>query len=144
MRPKHFIEKLDEARIVAAIAAAEQKTSGEIRVYVSHKERSDALEAARTRFLALGMHKTRERNAILIYLVPHTHQFALWGDSGVHEKCGETFWKEITNRMGALLKQGLHTEAVEHAIKEIGAALAKHFPHHPGDSNQLPNEVGHD
>lgn len=144
MKPKHFIEKLDDARIVAAIAAAEAKTSGEIRVYISHKKRHDAMEAARARFLALGMHQTRDRNAVLIYLVPHTHQFALLGDVGVHERCGETFWKEITSRMIPLLKSGLHTQAVEHAVKEVGRALAEHFPRRPGDSNQLPNEVTSD
>ena len=141
MKPQDFIEKLDDARIVAAIAAAEQKTSGEIRVYISHRKRHDALAAARKRFLALGMHQTRERNAVLIYLAPHTHQFALWGDVGVHERCGEAFWKEITAKMIPLFKSGLHTEAVEHAIKEVGAALAKHFPPRPGDSNELSNAV---
>ena len=141
MNPKHFLEKLDDARIVAAIAAAERKTSGEIRVYISHKERHDALAAAKARFLALGMHKTRERNAVLIYLVPRTHHFAVWGDIGVHEKCGEPFWVETTASMTPLLKQGLLTEVVEHAVKTVGAALARHFPRHKGDSNQLPDDV---
>jgi|SRR3989440_5576893 len=144
MKPKHFIDKLDDARIIAAIGAAEQKTSGEIRVYISHQLRREALAAARARFFALGMHKTRLRNAVLIYLVPRAHQFALWGDVGVHEKCGEIFWTEISGRMAALLKNELLTEAVEHAVKEVGAALARFFPRESGDSNQLPNEIGHD
>ena len=128
MKPKHFIEKLDEARIVAAIAAAERTTSGEIRVYVSHHQTHDTLASARTRFRALGLHKTREHNAVLIYLVPRTHQFALWGDVGVHEKFGETFWKELSASMTPLLKNEHLTEAVEHVVKEVGAALAEHFP----------------
>src|SRR5207244_5396768 len=107
MKPKHFIEKLDDSRIVAAIAAAEQKSSGEIRVYVSHKKRHNALEAAKARFRVLEMHKTKDRNAVLIYLVPHTQQFALWGDIAVHEKCGEDFWKEVAAAMSPMIKQGL-------------------------------------
>ena len=43
MNPKDFITRLDENRIVAAIAAAEKRTSGELRVWVSEKERPDAL-----------------------------------------------------------------------------------------------------
>jgi len=144
MKPKHFIEKLDEARVVAAIARAERETSGEIRVYVSRKERHDALAAAKARFLALAMQKTRDRNAVLIYLVPRTHKFALWGDTGVHAKCGESFWTDVADKMIPLLKQNLLTEAVEHAVKEIGAILAEHFPRRPGDTNQLPDGVVRD
>src|SRR5882762_1033037 len=144
MKPKHFIEKLDEPRIVAAIASEEQKTSGEIRVYISHQTRPDPLAAAQARFLALGMQKTRERNAVLIYFAPETHQFAIWGDLGVHEKCGESFWTEITAGMTPLLKSGRLTEAVEHAVKAVGAALAKHFPRRPDDSNELSDEIVRD
>src|SRR6266576_3046952 len=134
MNPKHFIEKLDEARIVSAIAAAERKSSGEIRVYISHQKRPDALAAAKARFQALGMQNTRDHNAILIYFAPESHQFALWGDIGVHEKCGEIFWTEIASGMATLLKSGKLTEAVEHAVNEAGAALARHFPRRPDDS----------
>jgi len=141
MKPKHFIDQLDDSRIVAAIGAAEQNTSAEIRVYVSHRKRHDALEAAKARFQALGMHKTRDRSAVLIYLVPHTHQLALWGDTAVHEKCGEDFWKDVVAGMTRQLKEGHLTEAIEHAVKEIGAILAKHFPRRPDDTNELPNAV---
>jgi uncharacterized membrane protein len=144
MKPKHFIDQLDDARIVAAIAAAEQNTSGEIRVYVSHKQPHDTLAAARARFLALGMHRTRDRNAVLIYLVPRAQHFALWGDAALHEKCGESFWTDLTAAMTPLFKQGDLTQAVEHAVKEVGAALARHFPRRPDDTNELPDNVVRD
>jgi uncharacterized membrane protein len=141
MKPKEFIDKLDEARVVAAIAAAERKSSGEIRVYISHKQREDALAAAKARFLSLGMNKTRHRNAVLIYVAPRTHKFALWGDIAVHEKCGESFWQQITLSMTPLLKSGRVTEAIEQAIKEVGDVLARHFPREPGDRNELPDDL---
>ena len=74
MKHSEFIGKLDEPRIVAAIAEAEKKTSGEIRVYISHKQRHDALSFAKKRFQELGMFRTRQRNAVLIYIVPLTRQ----------------------------------------------------------------------
>ena len=43
MHHREFISQLAEQRIVKAIGDVEKKTSGEIRVYVSHKERHDAL-----------------------------------------------------------------------------------------------------
>jgi uncharacterized membrane protein len=144
MNPKDFITRLDENRIVAAIAAAEKRTSGELRVWVSEKERPDALAAARDRFAKLGMHKTTHRNAVLLYFAPASQQFALWGDISVHEKCGDNFWKSIASRMVPFLKQQKYTEAVEFAVHEVGNVLARHFPREPGDINELPDQIVRD
>ncbi|MBC8002769.1 MAG: TPM domain-containing protein [Opitutaceae bacterium] len=144
MKPKEFIDQLDDARIVSAIAAAELRTSGEIRVYVSHKKREDAVAAAQARFLKLGMVKTRERNAVLIYFAPLTQQFAIWGDVGVHEKCGQSLWSETAAQMTPLLKGGQYTEAVIEAVQRVGDALARHFPRSPDDKNELPDHVDRD
>ena len=144
MKPKEFIGKLDEARIVGAIARAERESSGEIRVWISEKKRADALEAAKERFAKLGMEKTKRRNAVLLYFAPACRQFALWGDTALHEKCGEAFWKIIVDGMTPFLKRGEYTEAVEYAVKEVGHVLAKHFPREPGDINELPDSVVRD
>src|ERR1051325_5829877 len=103
MEAKEVVGQLDEARIIGAIAEAERKTSGEIRVYVSHRRRADPLAYAQKRFLDLGMTRTRHRNAVLIYLVPRTRQFAVVGDQGVHEKCGNAFWQEVAAGMSGLM-----------------------------------------
>ena len=104
MNHKEFINQLDEQRILDAIGRAEKMTSGEIRVYISHKERHDALAFAKRRFQELGMTKTRERNAVLIYIVPRTQQFAVVGDIGIHQKCGNEFWQKIAMGMSQRMK----------------------------------------
>jgi uncharacterized membrane protein len=144
MKHSEFINQLEESRIVAAIGDAEKKTSGEIRVYVSHKERHDALAFAKTRFQELGMFKTKQRNAVLLYLVPRTQQFAVIGDTGIHEKCGDTFWKGVASGMSVRLKQGQFTEALVSAIQEIGAVLQQHFPVTGANKNELPNKLAGD
>ena len=144
MKPRQFIEQLDEARLVAAIAAAERKSSGEIRVYVTHHKIEDALARAKIRFAKLGMEKTRRRNAVLIYFAPRSRKFAVVGDVAVHERCGETFWREVTAAMTPLLQAGRPTEAVEAAVKKIGALLAEHFPRRPDDRNELPDDIARD
>ena len=144
MNHKEFISKLDEARIVKAIVEAERKSSGEIRVYISHRRRTDPLKFARKRFVELGMTKTRHRNAVLIYLVPLTRQFAVVGDAGVHEKCGDAFWQRVSAQMAGLLKQGRFTEAILEAIQMIGDTLARHFPRDPDDRNELPDRIVRD
>ncbi len=143
MKPADFLQNLDEPQVVAAIAAAEGRTSGEIRVFVSEREVSpaDVLPRAAARFQKLGMTATRERNAVLLYFVPRTRQFAIIGDRGIHEKCGQPFWDEVTAEMRELLKREQFTEAVIGAVRKVGDVLARHFPHHPYDRDELPNEV---
>jgi uncharacterized membrane protein len=141
MHPKEFIEQLDEARITRAIASVEKRTSSEIRVYISHKERHDALAFAKKRFQELGMTRTRQRNAVLVYLVPRTRQVAVVGDVGIHEKCGDDVWKQIVSGLSARLKAGEFTEAIVEAIHAIGDVVQHHFPSAPDDTNELPNQI---
>ncbi|MCX7006773.1 MAG: TPM domain-containing protein [Kiritimatiellaeota bacterium] len=143
MKIHEFISQLDEAKIVAAIAEAERKTSGEIRVYISHRAHADALAFAQKRFHQLGMTKTRHRNAALLYLAPRTRHFAIVGDSSVHEKCGDAFWQDASAKLGAALRQGDYTSAVIQTVGQLGALLAAHFPPVAGDVNELPNTILH-
>ena len=144
MKPAHFIAQLDEQRIVAAIAEAERKTSGEIRVYISHKARHDVMSAAQQRFIKLNMAKTRHRNGVLIYFAPQARKFAILGDVAAHAKCGEAFWQEIARTMTEHLKRDQYTDAILFAVEKAGALLAEHFPPGPDDQNELPNEIAGD
>jgi uncharacterized membrane protein len=144
MKPKEFIDKLDDNKVTAAITAAEQKSSGEIRVFVSNENPADPLAAAEAQFAKLGMTKTRERNGVLFYFAPKSQRFAVFGDKGIHEKCGRDFWQHIATRISGHLKAGEFTEAVVEAINEIGDVLARHFPRSPDDRNELPNQVVRD
>lgn len=144
MHHNEFINKLDEQRIVRAIGDAEKQTSGEIRVYVSHKERHDALAFAKKRFQELRMFRTKQRNAVLIYIVPRTRQFAVLGDLGIHQKCGDTFWKRVVSTMAPRMKEGKFTEAIVEAVRDIGAVLQQNFPASRSDPNELSNEIARD
>ena len=144
MKTNDFLEKIDEARVVAAIAAAERKSSGEIRIFVSSKKATQPLAQAQAHFRKLGMEKTKDRNGVLLFLSPQAQQFAIIGDAGVHEKCGPAFWEEIAASMGTLLREGRFTEALLEAIQRTGSLLALHFPRDPGDTNELPDQIVRD
>ncbi|MGC8743860.1 MAG: TPM domain-containing protein [Verrucomicrobiia bacterium] len=141
MKARDFVKKLDDKKIAEAIAGVEKTTSGEIRVVVDSRDARDALEAAKTEFFKLGMDKTRDRNAVLIYFAPKTRQFALWGDAAVHQKCGDDFWKKIASEMTDLLRQEKFTEAIVLAVNRVGETLTRHFPKMPDDTNELPDDV---
>lgn len=135
------IPKLDDTRIVAAIGAAEARTSGEIRVLVSAATADDPVAAAKQHFERLGMTATQEKNGVLIFVSPPSHTFAVIGDRGIHEKCGETFWQELAEAMGGHFKRGDFTLGVCLAIERAGELLARHFPRQPDDRNELPDRV---
>ena len=99
MRTREFLSKLEHDRIIQAIQEAESKTSGEIRVLIERgKLKSDPLVAAQRKFHRLGMHKTRERNAVLIFVAPRVQKFAVVGDKRFMKNAamnsGNALWKE--------------------------------------------------
>jgi uncharacterized membrane protein len=132
---------VDHPRVVAAIAAAEARTSGEIRVFVSRESADDPVAAARQQFERLGMTQTAERNGVLIFLAPRSHTFAVIGDQGVHERCGEAFWRELADAMTKHFQAGDFTGGLVLGIERAGEILAAHFPRRPDDRNELPNEI---
>ena len=142
MRTKEFLSKLEHDRIVQAIRDAEAKTSGQIRVYIQRgKVLGDPMKTAQERFHRLGMHATPEQNAVLIFVAPRTHKLAVIGDKGIHEKCGEELWERLIHRMRGDFQTEEFSHAIVEAIKEIGIALATHFPRKSTSANELPDDV---
>jgi uncharacterized membrane protein len=132
---------IDQARVVAAIGAAELKTSGEIRVLLARGRTEDAMATAKAHFERLGMTATKERNGVLIFLASKSRAFAVIGDTGVHEKCGEVFWRLLAAEMELHFKRAEFTEGLVHGIEKAGALLAEHFPRGADDRNELPDEI---
>ena len=142
MRTREFLSKLEHDRIIQAIREAEAKTSGEIRVLIQRgKLNSDSFVAARKKFHRLGMHKTRERNAVLIFVAPRVHKFAVVGDKAIHEKCGDEFWQGVVDGMRTHFQNENFSDALVQGVKEIGTVLARHFPKTSEDTNELSDDV---
>ena len=142
MRTKEFLAKLEHDRIVQAIREAESQTSGEIRVYIQRgKLRADPLIAAQKKFHRLGMDRTADRNAVLIFVAPRAHKFAVVGDKAVHEKCGQTYWRHVVDLMQEHFRNERFSDAIVDAVPDIGAMLAAHFPKRSTDVDELPDEI---
>jgi uncharacterized membrane protein len=142
MRTKEFLSKLEHDRIVRAIQDAESKSSGQIRVHIQRgKLDGDPLEAAQKKFQALKMHNTRDRNAVLIYVAPRAHKFAIVGDRAIHEKCGEGLWQRLADKMRAHFRDEKFTDALVDAIHDVGNVLAAEFPQTSPGANELPNII---
>ncbi len=142
MRTHEFLSKLDSKRIVEEIQKAESKTSGEIRVYVQRGHLAgDPVIAAEKRFRTLGMEKTEHRNGVLIFVAPRVQKYAVFGDEGVHKKCGPECWQRIVDSVRASFQEEHFTQALIGAIKQVGELLGKNFPKKGGGPNELPDEI---
>jgi uncharacterized membrane protein len=142
MRTREFLSKLEHDRILQAIREAESKTSGDIRVFIQRgKLKGDPLVVAQKKFHRLGMHKTRERNAVLIFVAPRVHKFAVIGDQAIHEKCGDHFWQQVATAMHHCFRQQKFSDGIGGAVREVGTVLARHFPKTATDTNELPDDV---
>lgn len=138
---KSFFDKVDHDRIVGAIAAAEKQSSGEIRVHLHHRAVADPQDAGQKVFEKLGMTNTRRRNAVLVFIAPRSRNFAILGDSGIHERCGDDFWKKSAEKLSAHFRGGKFTDGLVETIGELGRVLAEHFPPEDGKADELPNEI---
>jgi uncharacterized membrane protein len=128
MHPKEFKKHLHHEDIVAAIEQAEKKTSGPIRVAVTHKHVETPVAEAQREFLRLGLDQSPQHNGVLIFVAPRAHKFAVIGDSAVHEKCGDEFWQKLAEAMTDYFRKSQFTAGIIHGVQQAGELLAEHFP----------------
>jgi uncharacterized membrane protein len=132
----------EKKAIVEAIGSAEAMTSGEIRLHIEAKCKSDnPLDRAAEVFYHLKMNETAQQNGVLIYLAYTDHKFAIIGDKGINAVVPATFWDGVKNVMAGHFKQGEFFQGVVFAIKETGVHLKQYFPLQDSDKNELSNEI---
>lgn len=143
MKAEDILKPENRDRIVMAIEAAEKNTSGEIRVHVESFCKGDQYLRAAYVFSKLGMFKTQNRNAVLIYIAVKSHKFAIIGDSGINERTGAGFWNDIKDGMESAFRAGEFTDGIAGAIAGIGEKLKSYFPYASDDVNELSNDISY-
>lgn len=133
----------EQERVVHAINVAENLTSGEIRVVVENVVGQDttAFDKAKSYFEKLNMHKTVQRNGVLIYLAIADHQFAIIGDAGINKVVPDNFWEITKDKMLFHFRQGNYVRELVEGIQEAGEQLRQYFPRQDDDINELPNDI---
>lgn len=138
---RSFFSAAEQKKITQAIKEAEKLTSGEIRVHIEDTFKGDIFDRAVYVFEKLNMHKTKERNGVLIYLAVKSRQFVIIGDAGINSKVGQNFWDDVKEQMLAHFKNGLFTEGLCQAINSAGEKLMKYFPYNTLDENELSDDI---
>lgn len=131
----------EQLRIRTAIAGAERLTSGQLRVCVEKTCSEQVLDRAAKYFYELGMHKTKLRNGVLIYVAVVDRKFAIIGDAGINQTVPENFWDDTKEDMLSWFKKGDLVEGIVTGLAISGDHLQKYFPHQNGGSNELPDDI---
>ncbi|HEX8155683.1 MAG TPA: TPM domain-containing protein [Thermoanaerobaculia bacterium] len=142
MKQQEFLELLDRQRITDAIAQAESRCSGEIRVHVQPTTRGGEIrQLAERTFERLGMTRTALRNGVLLFIATEEQRFAIIGDGGINEKVPAGFWDEIAAKLTIRFKAGEYTDGIVEAIRQAGEELHHFFPRASDDVDELSNEI---
>ena len=136
-----FLSDADLEAVGTAIASAEAATSAEVRVHLDASCPGDAMTRAVEVFERLGMQRTAERHAVLIYVSIEDHKLAVIGDRGIDERVGQAYWERLVETALGHFRQARAREGLVHAVGEVGSALRRHFPRRPDDVNELPDQV---
>ena len=136
-----FLTQKQEQQIIDAIAQAENKTSGEIKVHIESTCDIDPLNRAMAVFQDLNLYKTERRNAVIVYVAFESKRFAIYGDEGINKVVPTGFWNNAAAEMRNLLKDGKNAEAIIAAVKLCGDNLKQFFPIQTNDTNELSNEI---
>jgi uncharacterized membrane protein len=132
----------EKERLLSAIHAAENATSGEVRLFIESKCRFvNPVDRAKEVFERLKMEATRERNAVLLYVAMKDRQLAIWGDTGIHEKVGDTFWDAQVKNILGHFKKSNYADGIITMIREVGEVLGRHYPHVEGTKNEVPDDI---
>lgn len=118
------------------------KFSGIIRIVVG-KDRM-AIEVHKTamaEFMRFGLHETKERTGVLIFISLLERRAEIIGDKGIHSIVGEAFWKNELDRLVAGMRSHQSSKALIDVIKSVGTRLQENFPRSESDKNEIPDHL---
>ncbi|HQV51432.1 MAG: TPM domain-containing protein [Flavobacteriales bacterium] len=138
---EEFITLAQREQVERAIVAAEMLTSGEIRVHLDQHIEEDVMDHAAFIFEALDMHRTRDRNGVLIYIVVGDRNMAVLGDVAIDKAVPHGFWDEVYHLLRTRFAAGEQVDGLCEAVTLVGQKLQQFFPLLPSDTNELPNTI---
>ena len=132
----------DQKRVVDTIGLAERMSCGEIAVHVEGRvPGGNPVKRGQELIQKLGITRTRERNAVLIYAAVRDRRFAIIPDQGVGEAPESPYWDEAMVRLTIAFRGGRFGDGLCEAVKSVGKQLAKKFPRQSDDTNEVSNEI---
>jgi putative membrane protein len=104
-------------------------------------KRRRASRLAREQFVAQGLHLTRERTGVLIFVAVAEHYVEIIADRGIAAVVPPGIWDEAVAGFVEQLRAGRVAEGFLATIALVGERLAGQFPRAADDTDELPNRL---
>jgi putative membrane protein len=92
-------------------------------------------------FAERGLHATRGRTALLIFVSELERRVVLLGDRTIHAELGQAGWQKEVERLVARIRQGRLRDGLLEVIAELEPRLVALAPAQQDDVNELPDAV---
>lgn len=148
--PRKFLEKYlsdnDLKKIEEKISEIEKKTSGEIKLCIKiargiYEDDLTPREIAVHEFHKLGMHNTKDRTGILIFILFDERKFEVIADEGIYKIIPDEEWDIVKNMIVKNFQEENYLNGILEVIQEMGSILINEFPAKDINPNELSNEV---
>jgi putative membrane protein len=106
-----------------------------------HVKRLHAHRRAVEQFLAQNLHTTTGQTGVLIFVSVAEHYVEILADTAIDARVPRGTWKKIVDDLAVSIGKRHPTDGLVAAVAAVGAHLAKHFPPHAHDTNELPNHL---
>lgn len=136
-----MLSEEQKSQVVQAIKLAEKQTSGEIKVHIESHTGIDLMARAGEVFTHLELHKTDQRNGVLIYWAMEDRKFAIVGDKGINAVVPTDFWKTTRDAIQSNFVMNQFVAGLTEGITIAGEALKKYFPYQSDDVNEISDEI---
>ena len=94
-----------------------------------------------SQFLAHGVHQTRHRTGVLIFVSLAERHAQIVADQAIDEQVSEDVWTSIIANLTGRIGKGAIAEGFVEAILACGGHLAVHFPRRADDFNELDDRL---
>jgi putative membrane protein len=112
------------------------------RPFLSKREmREEVAEAAFTAFHAHGLHDTRDKTGIILYVSVFERSVQILADKGINDLVNPLAWEEVVGMVTDGIRAGNPGQALCAGVTRCGEMLSERFPIKDDDTDELPNLI---
>ncbi|MBU1643482.1 hypothetical protein KKE54_08985, partial [bacterium] len=98
-----------------------------------------AANAARRHFIALQLHTTKKRSAVMLFVSEAERYVEILTDVEVAKKIPNSEWEGIVQNFITLVRAGETARGYLETIERSSKLLIPHFPYDPEETDELPD-----